>query len=548
MDKILKRITALLLSVLMVVSCPIISYAETLGQSESGVVKKPYPGSGGSDVKLAPVFQDYGFRVTITDTTQIADKFTTLDTTYTVDDLKAQRDGVEEALKSIYIEPGNNGLYFYNGQYDVSPYWGIASSYAGQGLDIRNTRIKMAKGSEVGEDSNELAWYCYPGIDGLDRGGPVECDMNMYNALLNATNNYANGNDYLYHLKSMFMAHKGFSSDQQLRAYLSELLRQVISDGNHTADNLRNFSWDTSLHYNETLVSANDKVLWSRIGYLTMLIQFGWLAQVSGEETTYKEFMSKIWGYVQGGYGVANMPLLEVEACEMVGINGTEVDPDNCMLVNIPYVMNIAYGRDVVEWLYKTGWSGNFRDSIATYLGTRPNAAGTGGWIGQGFGGYFNNGRYMAATGSYRDRHYFDLLWPSEDRDASFGYLIAFTYAAGPTTISATGNANAMGSFTWKLDPNGVHDVTPDEEIDASSTVYNINMSQSGYNKNNYSDWESYVNGYGNDNNKIKVTIYRTSESLEKDQKAQKYERGQVMNGGTAVPDTVDRVVVVDSL
>ena len=41
MGRILKRITALFLSVLMVVLCPIMSYAETLGQSEQGVVKKP---------------------------------------------------------------------------------------------------------------------------------------------------------------------------------------------------------------------------------------------------------------------------------------------------------------------------------------------------------------------------------------------------------------------------------------------------------------------------------------------------------------------------
>ena len=546
MKQVLKRVLSLFLVLTLCCSNVATAYADTPGNSSAGMVPVPHPGGGGSggSYKAAPVFADYGFRVTITDTAQIADKFTPFEGTYTNDDLAAQRASVEEALKSVYIEPGNNGIYFYDGQFSVTPWYGIVSSYAGQGMNIKDQRIKMQY-AEVDDKFNELAWYCYPGIEGLDRTGSIQCDMNMYNALLNATNNYANGNDYMYHIKSMFMQHIGRTNDADFRAYLTERLRAVISNGNKTAENLRVFSWDTDLYSG---VSANDKVLWSRIGYLTMLMQFGWLAQCLGEQTTYNEFVSKIWSYVQGGYSAATMPLLEVEACEQIGINGNEAAASNCMLVNMPYVMNCAYGRDAVEWLYNGGWSGNMRDSIAQYIGTRAPAAGTEGWIGQGFGGYFAAGRWLASTTGYRDRHYFNLLWPSDDRDTSFGYLIAFTYAANIGDLHSSSDPNAMGSFTWKLDPNGVHDVTPDEEIDASSTVYNINMSQSGYNKNNYGDWESYVNGYGNDNNKIKVTIYRTSESLEKDQKAQKYERGQVGNGGTAVPDTVDRVVVVDSL
>lgn len=544
MKRVLKRVLSLLLVLTLCCSNVVNIYADTPGNSAAGRVPVPHPGGGGGggSYKAAPVFADYGFRVTITDTTQIADKFTPFEGTYTNDDLAAQRASVEEALKSVYIEPGNNGIYFYDGQFSVTPWYGIVSSYAGDGMLIKDQRIKMQE-SVVDDKSNELAWYCYPGIEGLDRTGSIQCDQNMYNALLNATNNYANGNDYMYHIKSMFMQHIGRTTDAEFKAYLIERLRAVISNGNSTAQNLRMFSWDTDLYDG---VSANDKVLWSRIGYLTMLMQFGWLAQCLGEQTTYNEFVSKIWSYVQGGYSAATMPLLEVEACEQIGINGTKAEPSNCMLVDMPYVMNCAYGRDSVEWLYKGGWTGNMRDAMAQYIGMNAPVAGTKGWIGQGFGGYFAAGQFISADSDYRDRHYLDLLKPSSDQNASFGYLIAFTYAANIGDLHSSSDPNAMGSFTWKLDPNGVHDVTPDEEIDASSTVYNINMSQSGYNKNNYGDWESYVNGYGNDNNKIKVTIYRTSESLEKDQKAQKYERGQVVNGGTAVPDTVDRVVVVD--
>lgn len=70
-------------------------------------------------------------------------------------------------------------------------------------------------------------------------------------------------------------------------------------------------------------------------------------------------------------------------------------------------------------------------------------------------------------------------------------------------------------------------------------------MSQSGYNKNNYGEWESYVNGYGNNNNKIKVSIYRISDALEKDQEAAEYTRSQVINAGTQVPSVVNRFIVM---
>ena len=351
MKQVLKRVLSLFLVLTLCCSNVATAYADTPGNSSAGMVPVPHPGGGGSggSYKAAPVFADYGFRVTITDTAQIADKFTPFEGTYTNDDLAAQRASVEEALKSVYIEPGNNGIYFYDGQFSVTPWYGIVSSYAGQGMNIKDQRIKMQY-AEVDDKFNELAWYCYPGIEGLDRTGSIQCDMNMYNALLNATNNYANGNDYMYHIKSMFMQHIGRTNDADFRAYLTERLRAVISNGNKTAENLRVFSWDTDLYSG---VSANDKVLWSRIGYLTMLMQFGWLAQCLGEQTTYNEFVSKIWSYVQGGYSAATMPLLEVEACEQIGINGNEAAASNCMLVNMPYVMNCAYGRDAVEWLYK---------------------------------------------------------------------------------------------------------------------------------------------------------------------------------------------------
>lgn len=545
MFKIHKRIFSLILSVMIIVMIPLQVLADTPGGSSGSRIPAIVPGGKGYISNPAPIFRDYGFRVTITDSTQLSEPLQDLSGAYTDDDLDNQRNNVEEYLKHIYIRPGDEGIYFWKRlNTGISPNYGVTSSYPGTKFAIKNNRITMMSGTSVTDEDNKLAWLCYEGLDGFKRTeGRPAYNENMGKALLNAAGNYGSSGDFLYHMRSMFMQACGFS-DAQMKSYIIDVLSRVISDGNNTAENIRQFSWDTSL-YTEAGVPPAGRVQWSRIGYLTMLIQFAWLADYTGNTSTFEQFKTKIWNYITGGYKSSVMPLLEIEACQEVGEDGTPRDDDeNCQLIPMSYMLRTQYGGDVIEALY-SGWNAgiSIRDELLQVIGTKvPVSVGV---VSQGLGYYFSGGIYHE---KYADRAFHRLLFPSSDMDASYGYLIAFTYAADSVASASTGNANAMGAFTWKLDPNGVHDVTPDEEIDASSTVYNINMSQSGYNKNNYSDWESYVNGYGNDNNKIKVTIYRTSESLEKDQKAQKYERGQVVNGGTAVPDTVDRVVVVDSL
>lgn len=547
MIRLLKRVISIWLVVIMCISMPLSSLAETPGGGNSAQIVN-YPGKGGgSSAGKNATYTDYGFRVTFTDSHQLNDSWTTLNGSYTNDDLAAQRSQVEEALKHVYIEPGDGGIYFYNGQFAVTPHWGVATSYKGKGLYIQDKRIKMHKKAQVTDQDNELAWMCYPGIEGFPRTDTTPYEEDLANLVSNAAKSYTSGNAFLSALEIVFMNKKGFTSAQQLLDYLGNKLADVISDGDFTADNLRKFSWDTDL-YTDPNIPAAAKVEWSRTGYITMIIQFIWLAQLVGDTSSYEQGTSLIWNYINGGYTSDVMPLLEVEACQLIGLDGDNNGVSaKAQLITLPYTLDVAYDRDVVEWLYKGGWTGNMIPSLAEYLGTRAaNAGPAGGLVEQGLGVKFKDGQANPANypsyNPYSSRQYCRLLWPSEDKEASSGYLIAFTYAA--TGSSKLNNpSNAMGSFTWKLDPNGVHDVTPDEEVNASSTVKEINMSQAGYNKNNYSEWESYVNGYGNNNNKIRVTIYRRSDALEKDVQSPEFTRSQVMTTGETPPTRPNRIV-----
>lgn len=542
MRQFLKRIVTLWLVVTLVVSNCVSVFADALVSSDTpGYVHIPSPGSGST--KLANVFADYGFRVTITDSTQIQGVITTLQGGYTKDDLAAQRAQVVEACKHMYIDPGKYGLYFYKGDYRKGDY-GVSSSYAEQGWDIRSSRIKMVEAT-VTEDDNELAGMCYAGIEGAPRTVPTACVPTMAEIVANADSNYATGGDYLYHLKTLFKEAKGISSDSDMNSYIIGKMRSVISTGAGTDWNLRRFVWDTDLYKNTGVeVTASDMVQWARIGYLTTLIQFAWLAQAVGDDATYQEFETKIWNWVQAKYALSAMPLLEIEACQVVGINGSTDADSNRMYITLPYTMATNYGRDVAEWLFAGGWTGNLKDALATYLGTRSPVSG--GQIGQGFGGYFKNGVFSIATSSYKDRKYLTLLRPSDDREASFGYAIGFTYAADtPDTVPTNPNGAAVpGSFTWKLTPSGVIDETPDTEVNETSTVYEINMSQNGANSNNYDKWKTYVQQYGGNNNQLRITVYRTSEDLSADDKAKKYTREQVMQQGKNATTGFDRVIV----
>lgn len=284
---------------------------------------------------------------------------------YTREQLQQQRDDVENYLKHIYYEPGNDGIYFWaRKNRNIKPSLGVVSSYQSDGMSIRSIRLDMPdSGTIVSDKDNKLAWMCYEGVFGGTRDAttPYMSDSapDMVTALFGATNNYDNGGDFLYHLKQLYIANSSdISSETDFNNKLIQLMQNLMSNGELTADNLREFCWDTSLH-NNSGVTASDRVKWSRIGYLTMLIQFAWLAQAVGDTETYPQFETAIWNWVQDGYQLRSMPLLEIEACHEIGLNGTpDAVSDNMQFANLPYTIRTQYtdsGSGAVETLY-AGW------------------------------------------------------------------------------------------------------------------------------------------------------------------------------------------------
>lgn len=542
MIRIYKRIASLFLSVLLLLSIPLQVFADTPGGSTGSSIPSIKPGGGGYLAHPAPIFRDYGFRVTITGSEQIQEALTPLGETYTADDLYNQRAAVESKLKTVYIKPGDEGIYFWKGlNGGIKPNYGVNSSYAGTKYSIKEAgrRIPMASSTTVSELDNHLAWVCYEGLEseGFPRtAGAPAYDEQLGTYLRDAKKYWGSGDEFLTQFRNQYAAKYAQAANN------TALMQRIVSDGNNTAINLRKFSWDTDL-YRSDAVPAAGKVRWSQLGYLTMLIQFAWLAKDSGNQSTYEQFANRIWNYITSDLSGSTMPLLEIEACQEVGENGTATaSNENCQLIPMSYMLATQYqNHAVIEALYK-GWAEGTTIKQAIINATSGAAPVSPAVVGQGLGYYVALG---VPAEKYPDRAFHRLLWPTDDQNASYGYIVAFTYSANSPPPPT--NTNAMGSFTWKLDPNGVHDVTPDEEVNASSTVKEINMSQAGHNKNNYSEWESYVNGYGNNNNKIRVTIYRRSDPLEKDVQSPEFTRSQVMTTGETPPTRPNRIVTDSS-
>ncbi|WP_432630842.1 hypothetical protein [Brotaphodocola sp.] len=535
----------------MIIQVPLTALAESPGDTTGSSRPIMTPGGKGYGKNgTAPIFDDYGFRVTISDG-NLDGVIEGLKGGYTDRDLDDQRQKVVEHLRHIYMEPGNDGIYFYGARRDdFRPNWGVMSSYGGKGFPIQNHRIKIKKNTTVTDQDNKLAAMCYSGIDGFNRTVSTAYVPDMGKALFGAAGNYETGGDFLYHMKTMFMANANLNSEQEFKSYIVELMRDLMSNGNGTGNNIRNFSWDTSL-YTQAGVTAQDRAKWSQIGYVTMLIQFAWLAQVT-DNPSYQQFETAIWNWVGHGYLLRDMPLLEVEACQEIGLDGTNTpNESNSQLATLPYTIRTQYpdgGSGAVETLYR-GWDSNktIQDVLVDSLGTSSPVKDA--VVGQGLGYTIKKG---AASDCYKDRAYCRLAWPSDDKNASYGYLLGFTYVAD-TQLTTGGvinptnpNVEVPGSFTWKLTPNGAHDMTPDTEVNESSTVYEINVSQNGYNQNNIDKWKTYIAQNGNNNNRMRITVYRVPEDLA-DTKASQYTREQVMQQGKNATEGFDRVVVGDA-
>lgn len=543
----IKRFVAFTLAFALAVISPLSALAETPGGG-STIGRYPTPSSTSAGYKADHgTYKDMGFRVTITTCDPILEEnIQPLSGAYSKEDIQAKRAEIEDINRQRYWEPGNHGIYFWANmrQDGVKPHLGVTTSEPGNGKSINSQMIEMGDDVVVRQNENKLAYLCYKTPDGWIRDpNAVAYNPELYNIIVQGNANYANGGDWLFDIRQKYTALTGeTAADNRAR------LTRVVARGGNTADNFRNFSWDTDVTDTGGEITAHHQVMWSFTGYLTMLIQFAWLAQDIGDTATYEEFERAIWSWVTSGYDPKSMPVLEIEACAELDTTGAPTNNNrNIQLQTIPYILNNMYGTHMSAQLYNK-WPDNCRDNaveaIRQFAGDKSPVDY---WmVSEALGFYVNGG---IVNPHHENRAYCRKLWPTTDSagQKTFGYMICYTYLAD---ISPNGDPDdpgghsTMGSFTWKLTPDGIHDKTPEKEVNESSTIYELNISQDNYNANNYKKWETAVYTDGIDCNKLRIRIYHVSENLAEEQPATKYARDSVKQKGAEVTTPINKVTV----
>lgn len=528
----IKRFVAFTLAFALAVISPLSALAETPGGG-STIGRHPTPHSSSAGYKADHgTYKDMGFRVTITTCDPILEEnIQPLSGAYTKEDIQAKRAEIEDINRQRYWEPGNHGIYFWANmrQDGVKPHLGVTTSEPGNGKSINGQMIEMGDDVVVRQNENKLAYLCYKTPDGWIRDpNAVAYNPELYNIIVQGNANYANGGDWLFDIRQKYTALTGeTAADNRAR------LTRVVARGGNTADNFRNFSWDTDVTDTGGEITAHHQVMWSFTGYLTMLIQFAWLAQDIGDTATYAEFEKAIWSWVTSGYDPRSMPILEIEACAELDSTGAPTNNNrNIQLQTIPYILNNMYGTHMSALLYSK-WPDNCRDNateaIRQFAGDK---APVDFWMVSEALGFYVTGGIVKTH--HTDRAYCRKLWPTTDSGGqkTFGYMVCYTYFADITPNDDPGGHSTMGSFTWKLTPDGIHDKTPEKEVNESSTIYELNISQDNYNANNYKKWETAVYTDGIDCNKLRIRIYHISENLAEEQPATKYARDSVKQKG----------------
>lgn len=116
----------------------------------------------------------------------------------------------------------------------------------------------------VSQVENDLAYMCWNTPDNWERtAGAAPYVPELYNIIVGGDSNFTNGGDWLFRIRQLYDANGGSA--------IKPLLTKVVGRGRYTVDNFRNFSWDTVVNESSSY-TAQQQVIWSFTGYITMLI------------------------------------------------------------------------------------------------------------------------------------------------------------------------------------------------------------------------------------------------------------------------------------
>lgn len=535
--KKLNKFVALMLASILCIASPLSVLADNTGAGGT-------PGSHTSSGN-APTQDSWGYRVTFGIISDVTTDMSELPLgSVTADMLLDCRNKVTVALEQKYVKPGEGAMLFLkNMGYNVV----TTVSDTGQQWAVDDV-MSLGAGCADQNLANELAWMIYDSPYGTtSRPEPDPSDITKS---LKAKYTYdPELNDLIVNASTSPDAETWLAAIQAKMTAADctparTMVQTAMCQPSGLQDSLSKFNWSAFNDDNLGSDNANSRVQWDQIGYVTAMIYFV-LASTPGS-TFRTDAAQKLYNWAASGYDPTQMPVLVIEMVSCNGLLGWGYQ-------TLPAIVTEYYPACSPAMLY-AGWgdAGSTEAGIGSFLGGQErNAALSIGPIGQAIGGAWTNGTYVAGLG-YKlgaaepmvQRKHLRALNPTTNANY-FGYQIMWTYPVrfGPPQ---PGKA-ADGSFTWDLTPKGLIDKTPATEISESSTIYNLNVSQNGYNENNYSSkWEPLIRTDNKDCNRIKIDIYHISQKLPEGTEATTYTRDQVKAGGKPLNTAVDKVTVGD--
>ena len=536
----IKRFFVYMLAVLLAVSQPTAALADTLpGGTHGGSTHRPGPSNPGYKPDYSS-FMEYGYRVTITGPQPIMDAggLGKLPEKYTVDDLNRQFDEIAKLSTELYWDSGPFGLNFYTGNAGMGSVRFLSTS-VGSVINTDYARGILLDGAAPNTRlNNNLAFMLWDTPDGWNRTqGVPDYNPELYKLF---TGEGARG----YDAAGWFEAIKQYYSPDAALVQVKQLMGN--GDGPGIAEAFPYFTWSSRSDVADP-GNAYQKVLWSRIGLVAADVQFALAAERIGDTYTANAMRDAIYTWVASDYESSNMAVLEVECTHANNVDGNSKGPAD--FITLPASVYLAYPDTGAEQLLYTHWPEDVRgdtNKAVTWVSTGHQAEKTGvGALRQGISGYGDSGTWVDKVPSTGARNYLKQLQPYKNVPGAYGYFVNWTYLSGMTPPPPdTDEENAFGSFTWKLTPDGVHDKTPEKEVNESSTIYELNISQDKYNANNYSQWKQVVYGDNTDCNKLRIRIYHISENLAEEQPATKYARDSVKQKGAEVTTPINKVTI----
>lgn len=533
-----KRLLAYILVVLLSVSPTVSAYADTQpGGSKPPGTYKPGPTNPNYKADYA-TFKEYGYRLTITTPEPILNEsIGQLPEKFTTTDLDRQFEDIAMLSTKLYWEPGPYGLNFYTGNSGT----GSAPRFLLDGTTSevwKAPALRFINSPPNTTLNNPLAFMLWDTPEDWVRTPGVPA----YNPELYKL--FTGEGARAYDSESWFQAIKQYISPDTALNLVQQLMGN--GDGNAIVQAFPYFTWSSRSDISDP-GNAYQKVLWSRIGLVAADTVVALAAERAGDTFTATKMRDSIYSWVSSDYASSNMAILMVESTQGNNVDGNTAGPVD--FITLPASLELAYpNKGAQEILYKK-WPDDVQGDTnkAIVLSSQGEAAqkvGIGA-LKQGVSGYANQGVWIDGMMSGQPRNYLKTLRPYANVPGAYGYFINWTYWTDELPPPPDGNDNTKGSFTWKLTPDGVHDKTPNKEVNESSTIYELNISQDKVNHNNYNtEWVPAVRGDNSDCNKLRIRIYHISENLAEEQPATKYARDSVKQKGADVTTPINKVTI----